>query len=76
MSEPAADAAYDLLNAIIAAYSSRIGRADNPEEAAVLRNQRAPYLQERASLGRLAEADIRRILADYPAVLQQIRNGR
>ncbi|GAA2463250.1 hypothetical protein GCM10010273_56490 [Streptomyces lavendulocolor] len=64
-----------LLNAVIAAYSGRIGAAPSPEAARALRAQRAPLLVERDSLTADSQERIAEILRDLPAQLAAEREG-
>ncbi|MFJ8078750.1 hypothetical protein ACIQ7Q_33660 [Streptomyces sp. NPDC096176] len=63
-----------LVSAVIAAYSSRIGKASR-EDAAILRNQQRTYVLERGQLGVHDRAQIQRILDDYPPLLRRVREG-
>lgn len=64
-----------LLNAVIAAYSARIGAADNAEAARTLREERAPLLAERDTLTADDQARIAEIIRDMPARLAEVREG-
>lgn len=62
-----------LLNALISAYSARIGAAPTPEAARELRAERAPLLTERDSLTADDRARIEEILQEAPGRLAAIR---
>lgn len=67
--------AHALLNAVIAAYSGRIGAASSPEIAQALRKERAPLLAERDTLTASDTARITEIIRDMPARLAELREG-
>ncbi|MFE3880774.1 hypothetical protein ACFXPX_41120 [Kitasatospora sp. NPDC059146] len=71
----AADIAHDLINAVIAEYSSLIALA-GPTDAARLRSERARYIAELQNLGTAGPDRLRTILAEYPSVLVMVRAGR
>ncbi|MEU5163945.1 hypothetical protein AB0G74_30620 [Streptomyces sp. NPDC020875] len=62
-----------LLNALISAYSARIGAAPTPEAARELRAERAPLLAERDSLTADDRARIEEILKEVPRQLAAVR---
>ncbi|SDB95877.1 hypothetical protein F610DRAFT_00729 [Streptomyces sp. LaPpAH-199] len=64
-----------LLNAVIAAYSSRIHGAPTPEAAGALREARAPLLAERDTLTADSQVRIAEILRDMPAQLTAVREA-
>lgn len=64
-----------LLNAVIAAYSGRIGAAPSPEVARALRAERAPLLAERDVLTADDQERIAEILRDMPDQLAAVREG-
>ncbi|GAB3977645.1 hypothetical protein GCM10029978_067920 [Actinoallomurus acanthiterrae] len=67
-------AAAGILDAIIAAYSSRIAQA--PESAAGLLAARDRIEAEKRNLKTTDHASIQRIVARYPALLERIRRGQ
>lgn len=67
--------ARTLLNAVIAAYSGRIGEAPSAQDARALREKRAPLLAERDALTADSRERIAEILRDMPTELATIRNG-
>ncbi|MGW3100037.1 hypothetical protein ACWDCC_42105 [Streptomyces sp. NPDC001102] len=64
-----------LLNAVIAAYSGRIGAAPSKEAARALREERAPLLTERDSLTADDRQRIAEIIREMPARLAAVRQG-
>lgn len=64
-----------LLNALIAAYSARIGRAPNKETAQALRAERAPLLEERDKLTADDRQRVAEILREMPGRLESVRTG-
>lgn len=64
-----------LLDAVIAAYSDRIGSASSPEAALALREERAPLLAERETLGADDRARIAEIVRGMPDRLASVRRG-
>lgn len=64
-----------LLDAVIAAYSGRIGAAPSPQAARALRAERAPLLVERDALTADSRERIAEILRDMPAQLAAVREG-
>ncbi|MFJ2589708.1 hypothetical protein [Streptomyces sp. NPDC087538] len=65
-----------LLNAVIAAYSGRIGAATSPESARALRAKRAPLLTERDTLTADNRQRIAEILTEMPSRLAAVRKGK
>lgn len=70
------DEAYALVSAVIAAYSARIHAEGDTDTAASLREARSRYLAERQSLSVTDRQQVERIRADYPALLQDVREDR
>ncbi|WP_143684953.1 hypothetical protein [Streptomyces sp. 2321.6] len=66
--------ARSLVNAVIAAYSGRAGTAE-PAAAEQLKRQRAVHIAERQTLTVADRDRVRQILAEYPALLQGVREG-
>ncbi|MGX1976862.1 hypothetical protein [Streptomyces kronopolitis] len=66
--------ARDLLNAVIAAYSARIGTTDH-EGAARLRDDRRLHLAERDSLTVWDRERVAQINTEYPQLLSRVRAG-
>ncbi|MGX9891190.1 hypothetical protein [Streptomyces sp. NPDC002276] len=64
--------ARQLLSAVIAAYSARIGAAD-AEQAAELRGRRAPLLAEQQTLDPRDRDRVREIIAGFPVLLVAVR---
>ncbi|MFE3601342.1 hypothetical protein [Streptomyces sp. NPDC059142] len=67
--------ARDLLNAVISAYSGRIGVAPGPDVARALRAERAPLLAERDSLSADDRERVAEILFEMPERLRSVRAG-
>ncbi|GAA2627760.1 hypothetical protein GCM10010411_76210 [Actinomadura fulvescens] len=66
--------ASELLGALVAACSSRLSQAEEADVAGVL-EVKERFVQERRELTVLDQERCRQILADYPAVLAQLRTG-
>lgn len=64
-----------LLNAVIAAYSGRIGTAPSREAAQALRQERAPLLTERDSLTADDRERVAQIIQEMPDQLRSVREG-
>ncbi|MEU8590684.1 hypothetical protein AB0C59_27330 [Streptomyces sp. NPDC048664] len=64
-----------MLNAVIAAYSARVGTAPNPQEARALREEREPVLIERDRLTADHRERIAEIIREMPARLAAVRDG-
>lgn len=65
--------AHALLNAVIAAYSARIGVAPTAQAAQELREERAPLLAERDTLTADDQCRIAEIIQDMPDRLAAVR---
>ncbi|MFD5558898.1 hypothetical protein ACFWIA_34370 [Streptomyces sp. NPDC127068] len=65
--------AHDLINQMIAAYSARLSRASGPEAGVLLAEQRA-QLEARRMLGVADQESVRRVLAEYPTLISQLRS--
>ncbi|MGY5099459.1 hypothetical protein [Streptomyces sp. 900105245] len=66
--------ARQLLSAVVAAYSARIGVA-GVEEAATLRSLRAPLLAEQRTLHPRDRVRVGQIVTEFPALLARVREG-
>ncbi|MFF4442428.1 hypothetical protein [Streptomyces sp. NPDC001621] len=66
--------ARQLLSAVVAAYSARIGVA-GVAEAAALRSLRAPLLAEQRTLDPRDRMRVDEIVTKFPALLAQVREG-
>ncbi|MEW2265971.1 hypothetical protein ACGF5T_33660 [Streptomyces sp. NPDC047853] len=67
--------AHALLNAVIAAYSGRIGSAPTSQAAQALRQERAPLLAERDTLTASDSTRIEEIIQEMPSRLAALREG-
>ncbi|WP_328418491.1 hypothetical protein OG542_40560 (plasmid) [Streptomyces violaceus] len=67
--------AHALLNAVIAAYSGRIGSAPTRQTAQALRKERAPLLEERDTLTASDRTRIEEIIREMPSRLAALREG-
>jgi hypothetical protein len=70
------DRAVGLLRALNAAYSARIALPHPGDDLEQLRAERRRYATEQRQLNPADETTIARILAEYPAVISQVRTGR
>jgi hypothetical protein len=68
-------AAHDLINQLIAAYSARISDASEPEAGELLAEQRQ-HVEARRRLSVTDQESVRRVLAEYPAKISRLRGDR
>ena len=76
--ERAYQRARDLLGAVIAEYSAKIGDADDAGDDATadrLVEERRPYVEQRQRLTFAGRAEVDRIIAEYPDVVKQLRGA-
>ncbi|WP_089102056.1 hypothetical protein [Streptomyces hyaluromycini] len=65
--------AKDLLNAVIAVYSSRIDQAKTPEEKARFLTEQASYAEVAQQLAVTDKEAVLRVLEEYPQLLRSLR---
>ena len=66
-------AARDLINAVIAVYSSLIYKARNEEEKRRLREEQRVHIAARRDLTVYDQEEVRRVRAECPSLLQELR---
>ncbi|MFG2042170.1 hypothetical protein [Dactylosporangium sp. NPDC048998] len=69
------DRAIGVLRALAAAYSARIARPEARDDVAQLRAERGKVAAQQRDLDPADHTAIARILAEYPAVLREVRSG-
>ncbi len=67
--------ARETLNALVAACSARISRTEDVAEAEQFRRRQAEYVAQRRALAVTDDAEVQRILRDYPPIVQRLRQG-
>lgn len=67
--------ARELLLAVVAAYSERLGRPGAQEHAAVLQAELQRFALQRRELTVYDRTEIARVLRDYPVLLRALRAG-
>ncbi|MEU8619768.1 hypothetical protein [Streptomyces sp. NPDC048623] len=65
--------ARDLINAVIAVYSSLVHKARNEEEKRALREEQRLHVDARRDLTVFDGDDVQRIRAEYPSLLRKLR---
>lgn len=67
--------AHDLVNQLIAAYSARLYDTPAGEQRDRLLTEQRTYIEQRRSLTVFDHDDIRRVLAEYPDLIRQLRGS-